>query len=516
MNYFSFSHLVLGLICTICGLLVFVHNTKSFKNRMFAVYCASVAVWGYFYAFWQLSEDPDKALILVRGLMMGAIWIPVLHYHFILALFEINNRLQKKILIGSYILTATIFLSNFSPLFIQGVEQRMFFPYWPVPGFVFHIYTALFSFLVCVAIYQLHQFSKIAPLEVKKEVRWIQYGTIIAYGAGCMNLFLWYKIPIPPYLNFLLSIFYFITTWLLLKIQLLDIHSVLKKISLMLMIYLFLLVLILPVMLPFATQWLLKSPDNPLAILLIFGGGLGIMLSLGPFVYASIIRNSYWLRDQLSTGLTHELKSPLSTIHSMIEILTNHLRQPNRNDRKTMEYMQIIEKNTLRLEGFVSELLDLSKIQHGEIEIRKQYLNPIVLIQNTIDEYAAMAKIKDLQITFKGKDTGKLYVDPEKFRQVISNLLSNAIKFSEKGEIVISTAQAHNFFECSIKDNGKGIPKEDLDRIFERFYQTRGTNRGAGLGLAIAKGWVEAHNGKIRAKSEGKGRGCEIIFNVPI
>lgn len=108
MNYYAFSGLVIGLISTICGGTVYFNNYKSRKNKIFGLYSLSLAFWGYFYCAWQLSSEREPALFLVRILMMGAIWIPILHYHLILSMFDINHAKQKYLLKTFYCSTAII------------------------------------------------------------------------------------------------------------------------------------------------------------------------------------------------------------------------------------------------------------------------------------------------------------------------------------------------------------------------------------------------------------------------
>ena len=109
-----------------------------------------------------------------------------------------------------------------------------------------------------------------------------------------------------------------------------------------------------------------------------------------------------------------------------------------------------------------------------------------------------------------------IYGDHEKLSQVLSNVLSNAIKFSDGGTIEIRMESSGRDWTISIHDEGRGIPAAHLEQIFERFFQGRHAAKGSGIGLTIAKAWVEAHGGKIWAESEGEGKGATVTFTLPV
>jgi two-component system sensor histidine kinase VicK len=106
--------------------------------------------------------------------------------------------------------------------------------------------------------------------------------------------------------------------------------------------------------------------------------------------------------------------------------------------------------------------------------------------------------------------------DSDKIKQVISSLLSNAIKYSDKGAITITLTKTSKEILFSIMDEGRGVEEKDLGRIFDRFYQVNPGSKGSGIGLTIAKAWVEAHRGRIWAESAGAGKGTTIRFTLPL
>jgi len=505
---------MIGLACTICGSIVLFHNFRSKKNQIFFLYCLSCAIWGYFYFAWQLSENSGTALVLVKSLTMGAIWIPVLHYHLITILVNKEKSPTQWPLNFFYLLTLVLTISNFSSLFIQGVEQKLFFPFWPIPGPFFHLYVAHFITLLVLAIRDFRHHALKVQIRNKREINLITTATLIAYGSGFLNILLWYDIPVPPYLNPLIPLFFVLLTWIYLDSQYLTVNTALKRFSLILMIYLSLLALSIPPILFFVYSTLDPLSRSSLIIIVASGGLIGVILSMGPFIYARLIRKNFWLKAQSTTGLTHELRSPLSNIQGLTAILKENILNNKKNPTLTLDYLEMIENNTARLNNFVRDLLDSAKINYQEINLNKSIFDLKILITELIETYRIPILKSPLRLQWIPPAFDcSTFADREKIRQILSNLLSNSIKFSNEGTINVRVKKENGSILCSISDEGVGIKKDDLKFVFDRFYQGQNHKTGAGLGLSIAKGWVEAHHGKIW--TEPKKIGTTISFSLP-
>ncbi len=255
---------------------------------------------------------------------------------------------------------------------------------------------------------------------------------------------------------------------------------------------------------------------NPLAInskSLGLGIAFGFIFSLGPLIYAYLIRSNFWLKTHLSTGLTHELKSPLNTIQSAIEVLAEEASfQETRPEVR--EYIQLIKTNSTRLEEYIHDLLNLAKIQQEEVRIERNSFNLSLALEEICSTYRSLAQKNKILIETKIHPNIYVEGDVAKIKQTTSNLLSNAIKFSSEGTVKVTLAIQNHEALFTIKDKGIGINKKDTKKIFDRFYQNRPNTKGSEIGLTIAKAWIEAHGGKIWAESEG--RGTKIIFTLPV
>jgi len=187
---------------------------------------------------------------------------------------------------------------------------------------------------------------------------------------------------------------------------------------------------------------------------------------------------------------------------------------------KIKEIIKKILQSTERIIKLVNTILNISKIEAGEMEMNFERVDLREIPREAIEELKIKAKEKNLSLEFdEPKERIENLVDKEKIREVVLNLLDNAIKYTpDGGTIEISTFYDEKGVTLTVKDNGIGIPKEDLPRIFERFYRVdKARSRelgGTGLGLSIVKQIVELHKGNVKIDSE-LGKGTTVTVQVP-
>ena len=218
--------------------------------------------------------------------------------------------------------------------------------------------------------------------------------------------------------------------------------------------------------------------------------------------------------------VVHDLRSPLSNVVSIAESLQDGLFGPV-NEQQS-KWLWKIEANCKSLIDHVSDFLDLSKIEAGHIQLVKEPVNLKALIEESLIEHSLQAGKRDIPLgTQIENGLPTLWADARRLNQVLSNLLSNAFKFSEQGariEVGASLARENEVIVW-VKDNGIGIPSEEIGRMFEKYRQLpsarNSSHRGTGLGLVICKKIVEAHGGRIWAESENGG-GATFLFSLPI
>jgi len=230
---------------------------------------------------------------------------------------------------------------------------------------------------------------------------------------------------------------------------------------------------------------------------------------------SSELSRSVNARKQMTADIAHELRTPLSLILGHAEAVHDGVLPP------TKENFEIIREEATRLEHLVNDLRTLSLADAGELSINPQNIEPGALLREVASLYQFQTQKKKIRLDLDiVPHLPPLEVDPGRMTQVITNILDNAMRHTpEGGNITLSAKQAGNTIELSIKDSGPGLPKEEAERIFERFYRVDASRQredgGSGLGLAIAKSIVQAHNGQLSTESE-TGMGLKVTITLPI
>jgi len=216
------------------------------------------------------------------------------------------------------------------------------------------------------------------------------------------------------------------------------------------------------------------------------------------------------IQDELYVNVSHELKTPLNVIFSANQVMYMYLKSDSIEDKKDklFNYNNSIKQNCYRLTKLINNIVDLSKSNSGLLMLNLCNVNIVDVVENIVQSVSEYVKSKELKIIFDTNVEEKIIAcDPDKIERVMLNLISNAIKFSKpNGEIFVNVLDKDSTVEISVKDTGRGIEKQNLDYIFNRFYQEdKSLSRnaeGTGLGLSLIKSLVELHNGNISVESE--------------
>lgn len=223
------------------------------------------------------------------------------------------------------------------------------------------------------------------------------------------------------------------------------------------------------------------------------------------------------LKNEFISMVSHELRTPLTTIKGFVSIVLNEETGPLNDQQR--HFLETSDRAIDRLALLVSDLLDISRIEAGQIKMQMRPTSLKEVLSRLATNFAPQLKAQSLSLTIRIPELLPLVMaDPHRLTQVLDNLLSNAIKFTAKGGIVISATDKGDFILVSVKDTGSGMPPEEQERIFEKFYQIKVGGawpaKGTGLGLAIVKSIVESHRGKVWVESE-PGKGSDFRFVVP-
>ncbi|EGK10282.1 MAG: ATP-binding protein [Firmicutes bacterium] len=219
------------------------------------------------------------------------------------------------------------------------------------------------------------------------------------------------------------------------------------------------------------------------------------------------------LRRQMTSDVAHELRTPLATLKSHMEAFEDGIWQP------TPERLRAVTDEIDRLTGLVGDMEQLTLLESPEFELEQKEEDLSAIVDQTLTNMRASFDQKGIALKSESVGPVHAWVDRRRIAQVLVNLLSNCLKFTSKGgEVTVRTEQKGQEAILTVRDTGEGIPQEELQRVFERFYRVdRSRNRqsgGSGIGLTIVKKLVESHAGAIRIESK-PGTGTSIYIHIP-
>jgi two-component system phosphate regulon sensor histidine kinase PhoR len=228
------------------------------------------------------------------------------------------------------------------------------------------------------------------------------------------------------------------------------------------------------------------------------------------------VRRLETIRRDFISNISHELRTPLASLKALTETLQEGALEDPTAARR---FLGRIETEVDALTQMATELLELTRIESGQVPLELKAVDPANLLNLASDRMRAQAERAGLRLSVEAPTRlPMIRADAQRLEQVLVNLIHNAVKFTRPGgAVVLSTSAEGDFVRFAVRDTGAGIPEDDLERIFERFYKAdrARSGGGTGLGLSIARHIVEAHGGKIWAESV-ESRGSTFYFTVPV
>jgi len=223
------------------------------------------------------------------------------------------------------------------------------------------------------------------------------------------------------------------------------------------------------------------------------------------------------MKDRFISAVTHELRTPLVSIKGYLDLILAEKLGPV--PKQIGSSLEVVKRNAERLSQLTDDLLDLRRLESGSFQLNPEPVSLRTILSDCISEIVPFLNEKRQRLHVD-LVTGPIWVhaDPLRLSQALANLLSNACKFTpEHGEIKIRVSEEAENIKVQISDNGIGIRKGDLERVFQPFAAIQKPNhvKGTGLGLVLTKGLVEAHGGRIWAESAGEGKGSTFTFTLP-
>lgn len=538
-NYNLIFLFVLNAVSLWISMGVYSMDRKARVNQLFFFIIICIIVWTDFNYLGDIVTQPQLSLVLKRIYLSLVSLFFIFAYFFSIyfpTVFKKRHFYFEKITI--IILTLISFLTVFTDLIVKNVEKKE----WGADiasGNAIYIFYLLVTFYILLILFNLIRKYFILSASDKLKLQYFLVG-VIFYALFQFTFNVVYPIifKTKQYWNlgdysaiFLLGF----TAYAIVRRELFGIKVILTEV-LVGAIAIILLVQIFVSQSIFEYIW--KS--GLLALFLIFGYLL-IKSILGEVkrreelerltleVEASHVKlaAAYKSLEKLDIAKTefismasHQLRTPLSAIKGYISMLLED--SYGKIPSKAKEKLENVFQSNERLIRLVNDLLNISKIELGKMELEKEKTNIENLIQSCYQEMKIATEKKGLNFVFKKPEPPlpEIAIDALKIRQAILNLIDNAIKYTTKGEIVINAKKTDSHVLISVKDTGAGLIKKEQEEIFAGF--ARGSAgithfvEGTGLGLYIAKKYLELHRGKIWVESEGKEKGATFFVELPI
>jgi signal transduction histidine kinase len=226
------------------------------------------------------------------------------------------------------------------------------------------------------------------------------------------------------------------------------------------------------------------------------------------------VRSSLRSREEMMGVVSHDLRNPVAAVKMLSRAVLN---AGDGDVDGAKENLALIAEAAEQMDLLIRDLLDVTRIDVGQLQLAPEVVEPSELLDEALRTLRPLVDDRRIKLDVTvDKDLPKVRADTERVQQVISNLVGNAIKFTPSGgQITIAARRNGSDVIFSVADSGSGIAEDQLPKVFDRYWQSTRTDRqGAGLGLAIAKGIVEAHGGEIRIESK-PGQGTRVEFSLP-
>lgn len=527
MEVFAISGLINGVASLSFALFIIYKNWRDKINRVFFLLMLGMVIWSLGYWQWLSSTNYETASFWIKIFSIGSTLIPAFYLHWIILLLK--KETEKHILKLVYILTGLVIILSllFPNLFIKNIVPKLSFPFWPEPGIIYHFYLAsIYGLLVTYALTLLLKTYRNSSSDIKGQVFYVVLGSIVGFGGGLTNFFLWYNVPVPPYGNFLVAAFPVFFGYAMLKHKLFN-SKVVSTELLTFSIWVFLLI---------RTTTSLTLQD-----LVINSGIFVLTMFAGVFLIRSVIKEVEQREklEAISTQLavandelkrldaaksefvsivSHQLRTPLTAVKGYISMMIEGTYGKLKDEQNIT--LGKVFQSAERLIVLINDLLNLNRIEDGRIIYEFKAVDMAQMVDDAIFEQKGLADGKNLKLTWiKPHGLPMAWADADKIRQVVMNFIDNAIKYTAEGTVNVSLKLESDYLLYAVKDTGVGMGPEEKVRLFKKFERGEGGRLmytgGTGLGLYVAKLMTEAHKGIIEGVSEGKGKGSMFSIKIP-
>ena len=516
--------LLSAIFVFLLGVLVLLKNRRSKLNALFTLLCLSLILW-FFGTFMMFGSKEDaQAIFWDRFVYAGVVFIPILMYHFSLVFSKTKN---KKSLLAGYILSLIFLFLSRTDYFVSGL-YRYSWGYHTQARFFHHIFLIFFSVYLALFFINIYKYYRKVEILIERIQAKYIFLAFLVLLTGSIAYLPAYGIDVYPSAYVSGLIFAIILAYAILKHHLMNIRVIATEFFVgLIAIVLFIELLfsksfgeiLLRAVILFAFSFLgwslIKSVIKEISRRL----ELEVLTEKLEKAYRDLKRLDMAKSEFISIA-SHQLRTPLTAIKGYISMILE--KTYGKVPEKINNVLKNVGLSNERLIKLVNDLLSISRIESGKMEIKMENLQVEDIISSVTEELKNIIKEKNLYLKFEKPKTPlpRIMIDGDKIRQVILNLTDNAIKYTNQGGITVHVRKLKTELQIIISDTGEGLTRGEIAKMFESFSRgsagTRLYTEGAGLGLYVAKKFVEMHKGKIWVKSEGRGKGSAFYIELPI
>jgi signal transduction histidine kinase len=519
--------LLINLVGAFLGVAVYRHAPRKSVNRIFLVMIVLMLIWvNCAYAPRLIGQtNPDLAIILLRIAWTATPLFSASLFFLVTYLTDSQARFRAlEWLVGLLALAATL-LAGFSGLVIEGIhvaDEIVSIDYgpgmWPYLGIVF--------VTVVATAFVFFRSYRALPPENRLQLQYVGVGLSIFYAANVI-----FNLSFPILLGE--ARWYWIGDYSTLAVLGLTGYAIVRKdlfgirvILTALMVFLIAIVLAADLVV-FTEANFLRAAKGLILLLFLY---LGYMLVQSVHreieqreqlqEIAAELRRADEAKTEFISIVSHQLRTPLNAIQGYLSLLLEDTY--GKLDAEKRAPVERLLRSSERLIHMVNELLGVSRLETGKIELELEEVDVCHVARSVVDEFSVAAEEKGIELRANCSAMGetRLIGDVQKLRDCILNLVDNAIRYTDKGSVEVSVVREGGDVVIKVKDTGAGIDAADADALFESFQRGDvGRKRwmdGSGLGLYIAQEFVSLHGGKIWAESGGKGTGSTFVIRLPL
>ncbi len=508
MNIYAVSALINVATSLILGLLVLSADRKAFLNKVFAGFAFSVTFWSYSYFNWQIAFDAGSALFWSHMLMAGAIFITPIYFHFVSHYLHIRSLPSVIIGYSGAILFSII---NWTPYYISGISAKAGFLFWPDAGPLFLPFLVWWIFYAAYPVVLLVKAFAVDGIDIVG-IRYLLAGTIIGYGGGITNYFLWYGIPVLPFGNVSASIYLACVAYVTMRSKLFNMKVIATEL-LTFSLWLFLFARLL-----FAESTQAQVLDGALLTVTLLIGVLLIRSVDREVEQREKIERLSEEKSEFMTFASHEIRNPITAMRGYASLIVDGTVDHASPEVKAVAQKILIGGNDVL--NLIAQFLSKSKMELGQISYNSAAFDFGAAASSIADGYVPHAELRGLTLE-KKIDASHQYIikaDEGKVKEVIGNLIDNSLKYTVHGGVTVAVERHGVAVRLTISDTGVGIAPETLPHLFKKFSRADAQKvnlLGTGVGLYLAKTFIEAMGGRIWAESEGKDKGSRFILEFP-